>query len=1034
MPNPTVTGADLQTARSAALTKRLPKYNPCGMDPGFHDPSLTGFPLTTSCLTDSRTNHLDATEGRDDKGAGVDSGISCRTATWRSRGSSAARSMGGLATADSFGLIESYKKMEVLGEGSYATVYRGYSHLANQIVAVKEIRINPDEGLPFTAIREASLLKSLRHANIVTLHDIVYTKSTLNFVFEFVDSDLSKLMEKNPNGLRSQNVQLLLYQLLRGLAYCHDRQILHRDLKPQNLLVAGSGDLKLADFGLARAKSVPSQTYSHEVVTLWYRPPDVLLGSTNYTASLDMWGVGCIFLEMLTGVATFPGSKDAVDQLDKIFKYMGTPTEGTWTGVSKLPKYKLLLGEDRNQVKQAQNGDADQKENAGPGGRRRRLWHVGKPLQRLAPRLMHLEHAAALATELLQLPPEKRISARAAMRHPYFTTSLPTAQLACLPDTMSIFSVPGIRMSSESPRIQVHRPVRPSHLKALAPNSYADVPAGQTTSLDDEEYAVPGRLVQPCGTASVSNVPAPSLTRAPPQNTSHQKVNMSTDRATMSYTPVWKHCEWRGRSESQQNSSQSLYQMPPRRVTAHHAGLLAAAEGAEPVSRSSESTCRRCHAAPHQQVPPTLMAGSSPSTAVMFPPYATAVPALAYCLPYIPSSPPTIPMCATIPTPLACRPDASSAIRPPVAAAAASASTPSSFVSLPFRQDLMPFLAPIPFVPAYPLQRAPDRTCHQGEAFQHVQQNRDGAAGAAEVPTAAARPPSQPPLQVASAVRADVTAEACSEQRTASTRLQPLPFSYPASPDIVWMVPWIPQSYYPGFPYAPARVESVVVGDILEPGCVQAASSQVLKNSKSPLTVSPSDAVITSPAQQPPPPSRSEKGSAAMTHRRQSHSAETVSGTGSLTDTSFCLASLGGTPHKMFLSNHYGPDRSERGQQNNGSLCPPPDGSSVSSVERLGSMNRSASFSASDRLRFHYSCSPPPPPSQFRLPRSHAFYAGLWPEAAHHFVCSHSTDDDGGGPPPDSQPAGSFPESGQTQMISCDHTLYSPRRRPSQTE
>uniref|UniRef100_A0A1I7WS57 Protein kinase domain-containing protein n=1 Tax=Heterorhabditis bacteriophora TaxID=37862 RepID=A0A1I7WS57_HETBA len=91
------------------------------------------------------------------------------------------------------------------------------------------------------------------------------------------------------------------------------------DLKPQNLLLDDNGVLKLADFGLARAKSVPSRTYSHEVVTLWYRPPDVLLGSTNYSTSLDMWGVGCIFAEICTGQALFPGTKDVIDQLDKIF-------------------------------------------------------------------------------------------------------------------------------------------------------------------------------------------------------------------------------------------------------------------------------------------------------------------------------------------------------------------------------------------------------------------------------------------------------------------------------------------------------------------------------------------------------------------------------------------------------------------------------------------------------------------------------------------------------------------------------------------
>ncbi|KAG1661035.1 Cyclin-dependent kinase 14 [Nymphon striatum] len=219
-----------------------------------------------------------------------------------------------------FGRTEAYIKLEQLGEGSYATVYKGFSNLMSQIVALKEIRLQQDEGTPFTAIREASLLRGLKHANIVTLHDIIHTKETLTFVFEYVHTDLSRYLEKHHGGLHPKNVKLFLYQLLRGLAYCHERRVLHRDLKPQNLLISEMGELKLADFGLARAKSVPSRTYSHEVVTLWYRPPDVLLGSTDYSTSLDMWGVGCIFIEMITGVATFPGVKDTIDQVDKIWQ------------------------------------------------------------------------------------------------------------------------------------------------------------------------------------------------------------------------------------------------------------------------------------------------------------------------------------------------------------------------------------------------------------------------------------------------------------------------------------------------------------------------------------------------------------------------------------------------------------------------------------------------------------------------------------------------------------------------------------------
>ncbi|CAH8468361.1 unnamed protein product [Heterobilharzia americana] len=368
------------------------------------------------------------------------------------------------SSSRSFGCVDSYQKLDVLGEGSYATVYRGYSHVMRRAVAVKEIRINPEEGLPFTAIREASLLKALRHANIVILHDIVHTKNTLNFIFEFVQSDLSKYIENHPRGIKLHNVRLFLYQLLRGLAYCHDRHILHRDLKPQNLLISAQGELKLADFGLARAKSVPSRTYSHEVVTLWYRPPDVLLGSTCYTASLDIWGVGCIFTEMISGVAAFPGSKDSVDQLDKIFRIMGTPTEETWPGVSKLPKYKSLLGDGQPNLslqrtkststgfssdtsgceeRSRKPGDSDHKQ-------RRLHYYPSRPLHRVISRLSRAPHAESLALQFLQLQPSKRISARAAMRSVYFSNHLPTAQLACLPDTLSIFVVPNIRLLPES--------------------------------------------------------------------------------------------------------------------------------------------------------------------------------------------------------------------------------------------------------------------------------------------------------------------------------------------------------------------------------------------------------------------------------------------------------------------------------------------------------------------------------------------------------------------------------------------------------
>ncbi|CAI8026795.1 Cyclin-dependent kinase 14 [Geodia barretti] len=127
-----------------------------------------------------------------------------------------------------FGQLDTYKKLEALGEGSYATVYKGISNITGQLVALKEIRLNTEEGTPFTAIREASLLKGLKHANIVTLHDIIHTSTNLTFVFEYVDTDLSHYMEKRPGPLDPNNVRLFMFQLIRGLDFCHRRKILHR--------------------------------------------------------------------------------------------------------------------------------------------------------------------------------------------------------------------------------------------------------------------------------------------------------------------------------------------------------------------------------------------------------------------------------------------------------------------------------------------------------------------------------------------------------------------------------------------------------------------------------------------------------------------------------------------------------------------------------------------------------------------------------------------------------------------------------------
>ncbi|XP_006921421.1 cyclin-dependent kinase 15 isoform X2 [Pteropus alecto] len=307
-----------------------------------------------------------------------------------------------------FGAASSYLNLEKLGEGSYATVYKGISRINRQLVALKVISMNEEEGVPFTAIREASLLKGLKHANIVLLHDIIHTKETLTFVFEYMHTDLAQYMSQHPGGLHPHNVRLFMFQLLRGLAYIHHQHVLHRDLKPQNLLISHLGELKLADFGLARAKSIPSQTYSSEVVTLWYRPPDALLGATEYSSELDIWGAGCIFIEMFQGQPLFPGVSSILEQLERIWEVLGVPTEDTWPGVSKLPNYNP------------------------------EWFPLPKPqsLQKVWNRLGRVPEAEDLASHMLKGFPRDRVSAQEALVHDYFS-ALPS-QLHQLPDVSGV--------------------------------------------------------------------------------------------------------------------------------------------------------------------------------------------------------------------------------------------------------------------------------------------------------------------------------------------------------------------------------------------------------------------------------------------------------------------------------------------------------------------------------------------------------------------------------------------------------------------
>ena len=195
-----------------------------------------------------------------------------------------------------------------------------------------------DEGVDSRLIRQIAVLRMLRHPNVVRLVEVLHSENRFHAIYEYCDESLARVMERQQSGLDPSLIKSYAFQLIAAVQYCHSRAVMHRDIKPQHIQCNRDGTLKLIDFSLARSFSVPMREYTHEVVTLWYRAPEVLLGLQRYSNAIDLWSVGLVLAEMALGRPLLPGDSE-IGQLFKTFQVLGTPTEDSWPGCTALPNF-----------------------------------------------------------------------------------------------------------------------------------------------------------------------------------------------------------------------------------------------------------------------------------------------------------------------------------------------------------------------------------------------------------------------------------------------------------------------------------------------------------------------------------------------------------------------------------------------------------------------------------------------------------------------------------------------------------------------